>query len=648
MERIEWPKLTHERPADIRRHAARIKKDFSAIQRWLEATPNIPRVIKEAIVKGLGQSESLEYVSEAALKRLSGGAALMITHVMFQCVFKILQDSFEELYDKLLAQTPLAETKPNLEDLWRVPSDTPALTETPPDSSDEDTESMVSSDSGSDTEDLEQAEWIVDFNKIECRINKLKARLQEVEGERQAVDRKLAGKTDKIKDEMRLAERELRVKEQRHKDKKTKMKEKRQEQDATRVRGTGGVGYNLHEAADFRFSKQNGTASAMVLGIQKQSIVNRLFNMSANALMRTAIKAVTNKAGGERFSTITHFLGAELLDCGDICLWANRTNEYDWRTAEGDVWDGLEKFSEWDQDIVASFGTHLTTTTQSYGIEMKALEPGAMNLQCRKRKADAITKLVKANAARIPGLHIDHIRDISPRSTGKTTQALNVGFTDPKIANDALSYGLFWQGVHHYCEYYDKYFFYRCCYCQIYGHPPSQCGEPRRCGSCSGPHQEDLCTSTLIRCALCNGNHKVNFKDCPAKKARRAEKVTFRFPTNAPNQLHSPAVKTEPKTPSPITSPTQEPAEAQKEERFIDLEDYYVPEAEPTQIVPPGTPTLLAQQLHEKLPAVEAALQADVSAMQRRKVLAPLKNKTLSRPNRPAKPLEELDEFMWD
>lgn len=626
MEQIEWPQLSQERPADLQQHAAMFRKDFSAVQRFLEAAPRIPQVIRKAIVKGLVESQSLEYVSDAVLKQITDDAALMVSHVMFQCVFKILQDSFEELYNKLLTQTPLAETKPNLEDLWRVPSDN-----SPPDSSDEDTDSTISSDSGSEIEGLGQAEWIVDYQKLESRINKLKGRLQEVEGQRQTIDRKLVGRTDKIREKMRQAKRELSVREKNHRDKLKTMRDKRREQDATGDDRKGAVGYNVHEAADFRSSKQNGTASAMVLGIQKQSVVNRLFNMPANELMRTAVRAVTNKAGGEKFSTITHFLRAELLDSGDVCLWANRTDEYDWRTAEEDAWDGLERITEWDQDFIASFGTHLKTTTQTYDIEMKALELGAMDLRCRKGKARAITKLVEANAVRIPGMHIDHIKDISRRSTNQSTQALDVYFSDSRIANEALSHGLFWQGTHHYCEVYDKHFFYRCCHCQIYGHPPKECKEPRRCGSCSGPHPEDLCPSTFTRCALCDGNHRANFKDCPAKKSRRAEKVTLRFPTHPPNQPQSPAIKTEPNTPSPIPSPIHQPAEAQEDPRFIDLEDYHVPEAGPVQIEPPGTPTLLAQQLQERLPAVEAALQADISAMKRRRVLTPLKNRASSR-----------------
>lgn len=668
-----WPQLSRERPADVWQHAAIIRNDFSAVQRFLEAVPAIPRAIankiKEGIAKGLHGFGSLEYGTKsisvedrvlinATLKQVTDDTALSLSHVLSQHLVKTLQESFEDFHSKLSTQNLLAEKKPNLEDLWTVPSDNPALAQSPPDSTEEDTDSSMSSDEGSDTEDSEdpeEPEWIVDYNQLESRINILEGRLQEVESERQTVDRKLAARADKIREEMRQAERELRISKQRCLDRTKRAEKNRQEQDTTGDYETGAVGYKVHQAADIHPSKRNHTASAMVLGIQKQSVVNRLFNMPANVLMQKAITAITSKVEGEKFSTITRFLGAELLDSGDVCLWANRTDEYDWRTAEDDAFDGLDKIFEWDQDIVAGFGTHLIEPTDTYSIEMKALELEAMSLPCRKRKAYTITKLVQANTARIPGLHIDHIKDIRLRLTGngeagRNMQALEVDFSDPRIANDALSYGLFWQGSHHYCEVYDKYFFIRCSYCQIYGHPPKQCSGTPRCASCAGPHMEELCLSAFERCPMCDGDHKATFRDCPAKKARKTEKMTFRFPINIPNQPQSPAIDTEPRTPSPVTCPTQKPAEVQEEQRFIDLEDYHVSEAEPAQVAPPGTPTLLAQQLQEKLqetlPAIEAALQADVSAMQRRRVVAPVKKRASSQSNRSAQPWEEQDEIL--
>ena len=651
-----WPQLSRERPADVWQHAAIIRKDFSAVQRFLEAVPAIPRAIankiKEGIAKGLHGFGSLDYSTKsisaedrvlinATLKQVTDDTALSLSHVLSQHLIKTLQESFEDFHSKLSTQTLLAEKKPNLEDLWSLPTDSPALAQTPLDSTEEDTDSSMSSDEGSDTEDSEESEWIVDYNQLESRINRLEGLLQEVESERKTVDRKLAARADKVREEMRQAERELRISKQRCLDRTKMPKKHRQEQDTTGDYETGAVGYKVHQAADIHPSKRNHTANAMVLGIQRQPVVNRLFNMPANVLMQKAIKAVTSKAEGEKFSTITHFLGAELLDSGDVCLWANRTDDYDWRTAEDDAFDGLDKISEWDQDIVAGFGTHLIGTTETYSIEMKALELKAISLACRKRKAYTITKLVNANTARIPGLHIDHIKDIRLRLTGKgktgrNMQALEVDFSDPKIANDALSYGLFWQGMHHYCEVYDKYFFSRCSSCQTYGHPPKQCSGTPRCASCAGPHLEELCLSAFQRCPMCDGDHKVTFRDCPAKKARRTEKMTIRFPTKTPNQPQSSAIENAPRMPSPVASPTQKPAEVQEEQRFIDLEDYHVPEAEPAQVAPPGTPTLLAQQLQEKLPAIEDALQADVSAMQRRRGLAPVKKKASSQSNRSA------------
>ena len=64
----------------------------------------------------------------------------------------------------------------------------------------------------------------------------------------------------------------------------------------------------------------------------------------------------------------------------------------------------------------------------------------------------------------------------------------------------------------------------------------------------------------------------------------------------------------------------------------MDPKDHKVSDAEPAKLALPDTPTLLSQQLQERMPAIEAALQADVSKMQRRRIIAPMKNRASLKP----------------
>lgn len=65
----------------------------------------------------------------------------------------------------------------------------------------------------------------------------------------------------------------------------------------------------------------------------------------------------------------------------------------------------------------------------------------------------------------------------------------------------------------------------QCYRCQRYGHTANGCNSAVRCMVCSGPHSVRDCTSTILRCANCDGGHKANFTTC-LRAPRRAENVS--------------------------------------------------------------------------------------------------------------------------
>ena len=102
------------------------------------------------------------------------------------------------------------------------------------------------------------------------------------------------------------------------------MKKRRLEQDRNGEYGTQYVGYDIiAESEENSLAKQNPTARAVILRIQEQAAVNRLFNMPSEVLLRKVKEAVMKNgepAGEERLPSITHLLGVELLEDGNVAL----------------------------------------------------------------------------------------------------------------------------------------------------------------------------------------------------------------------------------------------------------------------------------------------------------------------------------------
>lgn len=390
------------------------------------------------------------------------------------------------------------------------------------------------------------------------------------------------------------------------------MEVRRLEQDRTGDYGTEAVGYNVFESADQYFAKKEITARYVTLGIHNQAVVNRLFNMSANILMRKIREAVMGKtkpAEDGKFPSITYFLGAELLDNGNVRLWANSTNEYVFH--ENDAFNGLEKMPSWDQAIFTNFASHLTEPHESYPVEVKDVAVSVVDLRNRKQKAAVITDLVKNNLMAIPSLHIDIVRDIrfSRPTTNDSIQALVLDVSDILTANEIIDQGLQWGGRRYDCEVFDRSFLDQCGHCQAYGHIANVCSDPPRCGKCTERHRTGTCKSSSLTCALCNGPHTPGSRRCQSKGIRLLNKANARFPLvqiGPPNAVPS-------KEPMSVNSPLHSPATdvpASQVEHVLTIKESRsnsgsIPaQSEFSYGLPPD-----AQQLQDKLLAHKAALE---------------------------------------
>lgn len=670
MERLRWPKLCHTNPAGVEEHAVSLGDDFKAVHEFLRAgvsdvAPTLPRAIEHKITrgieKGLVEVESREYsttsisvedrdlIINAILEEITAETAAAFHNRVPQYLFKILHDSYNELSLKLVTQQnaiPQDGAKMEGTDCGNE-----VLPHTPPDSPLEETESEISCHYGSDTEGLAEYDWVKDTCKLERRARMLETQLQEVEPEGKAVGQRITEKGRKIMEEMHEVELERDAVDKRRTEILETMEERRLEQDRTGDYGTEAVGYNVSEPLEFYFAKHDGTARSVILNIQKQAVVNRLFNMPANVLTRKIIEAVMQKnepIRSKTFSSIKYFLEAELLDDGNIRFWAKSTDEYDCRNSDGDVFTALSELPHWDQHVVGSFASHIIEPYESYEVEVKDIPVDMVGLRDRKRKAAVITKLVQQNVTAIPSLHIDLVKDIRfcRRTTNDNSQALVLDFSNRVTANGVINLGLQFQEGLHSCEVFDNKFLDRCGRCQVYGHHADACSAPSRCGKCAGQHRTMLCTSFLTRCVLCDEPHRCGGPRCRAKRARILDKFNARFPKG--ESYPTLAVPSrEPKSLNQsLSSPATDLPTPKQEHVSTTKEQHSDFGSSPVRTAPPDTPTLLAQQLQDKIPAIEAALWSDVSNMERRRGWTPRQKWTVIGHDEPAPLVDEEDEIL--
>ena len=692
MDRPKWPKLRHANPADIRDHAASLGNDFKAVHEFLRAgvsdiAPSLPKGIElkitKGIEKGLVEVESRDYsttsisvddrdiISNAILGEIIAETAAVFHNRVPQYLFKILHDSYNELKLKLVTGQDAA---PQQGATMAGTASGEVLPHTPPESPLGETDSEVSVDYGSDTEGLAHNDFINGTNKLRGQAQKLKAQWQEVELERKVTCQRLRVKASRIEKEIEKVELEEKAADKRFCEALKVMRERRLEQDRTGDYGTGAVGYKVDIPMDLYFAKGDVLARFVTLGIEQQAAVNRLFNMPANVLLRKVKEAVKQKStsvGDKIFPGIAYFLGAELFDDGNVAIWGNAIDEYDGKKFEGDAFEGLPEMPFWDQAIFASFASHVTQPYEIYTVEVKGITAQMVDLRNRKRKAAVITELVHHNVKAIPSLHIDLVKNIRfvRGTTNDNTQVLVLDLSDPVTANEVISHGLYWQGECYSCEVYDIKFFDRCGRCQEFGHHAHACSGSLRCGNCAGQHSTKVCTSPKTTCALCSEWHRFGTPRCRAKRARILDKLNARFPTAEDHQpLATPPE--EPTGPSPSIAPQVTDIPIPQEETLNSAKECPPDSVSATvKTGLPDTPTVLARQLQDRIPAIEAALRSDVSKMRReasqgtcpirtavsrlgatkmgrRTSLTPLGCWATHRPDKPAPETEEEEEIL--
>ena len=636
-EHPKWPKLRHKNPIDMTEHLIALGKDFNAVYDYVGAdvsdrAPKLPggieRKIRKGIKTGLAQVEGLDHsttglpaqdlrsaISSAILKEITAETAAVFHNRVPFYLFNILHNSYRDVCLKYIThQNANAQQEGKIAG---TASASEIVPHTPPKSPQEETNFDVEDNWGSDTEGIALFELDKDTQRWTHRVAELQEQLQEVERERRAGNQKLKANASKIKNEILEVELKRTALFDRYADIIKAMKKTRLEQDRTGDYGTEAMGYDYWIPYDM-FSCQNEVnARSATLKIERQAVVNRLFNMDELELTRKVVAAAlqdNERVGVMGFRSITKFSGAKLSDDGNIRLWVNSYHGYDGAQSAGDAFAALQDRPSWDQAIFGGFASHLTEQYEIYEVEAKDFTADMIDLKDRKHKAAVITNLVNENLTLISSMHIDIIKDIcfSRRTMNNESRVLVLQFSDLVTANKVLDHGLQLEGRHSSCEVFDVNFFDRCGYCQAYGSRGDACYNMPRCGICAGRHRRKFCKSAFSRCALCDGPYRSDHRRCPVKIARKLAKVNARFPTKKDPPHSRPSPEPDEQNP-PMSSKTTGLPDPSGQQVGTIQAGQSNPGPTPVHTAPPGALTPYILQPGNDVPAVEAALSSDIS-----------------------------------
>ena len=645
MGRPQWPKLCQETPADLKEHAASFAKDFQAVRDFANASvsdvaPSLPkgiqRKIRKGIQKGLVETESLsscysslsssdqDFTINAIVNNITAEPAAAFQQRVPQYLFNVIHNSYKELHLKLVTRVDSASAPGD--DIAGIASVNKILPHSPPESplegTDPDTESVtdseMSSEYGSDTSGFAHYNRDRSMIPLDSRAGKLELELQEVDRQYKALSKRFEDKAAKIKADMQDIERARRAVNEAHDETIEAMKLSRVERDRTGEYSTCTVVYRFNNRVEDDLAGSQDNTRCISLKIEKQAAVNRLFNMPSRVLMRKIRDVILkrNEPGpnNSACSTINSFLGVKLAMDGNILLWVESTNDYDWQNSEGDMFGSLQDVPLWDHELFTGVARHVTEPYKPFKVEMKHITADMIPLTFRKQKAAVITELVKQNITFILSLYVDVVKDIQfcRSTTYDNSQALVLEFSNPSVANEVIASGLQWQRRYYTCEVFDNQFFDRCGRCYTYDHHAQACTGALRCGHCAEAHLTTLCESSLTKCASCNRRHRFGSSKCRAKRA--LDKCYTRFPTAEDS--------------SPLAMPSEEREDLNTSSDSLAV-NFPAPQGEPVRatkksplnLAPAqihteaaGKLIISAQQLHDENPTTEDALGSNDSA----------------------------------
>ena len=206
-------------------------------------------------------------------------------------------------------------------------------------------------------------------------------------------------------------------------------------------------------------------------------------------------------------------------------------------------------------------------------VHMKEVNPRCINLEDPLERSIALSRMITQHNKRQEFQHIQTPHDVvimqwldedlddpSPRTRFGT---IEIAFSTPEQANEAILHGLKSYGELHTCEKYPPPKPLSCCErCSRWDHSKATCRAPERCCWCSGDHSWTLCPEEgnmdAQSCAHCGGEHAAFDLSCEYGQTERKRITAERrlFPTNATITATTPKEKESPKSTNNLATPS--------------------------------------------------------------------------------------------
>ena len=166
----------------------------------------------------------------------------------------------------------------------------------------------------------------------------------------------------------------------------------------------------------------------------------------------------------------------------------------------------------WDKPLDGA-----TLVEPSYGIVIHGVSKNDVNFE-----SDAVeqikSKIEESNPETIKVTRVAPLRKRA-RNPSATTHSIVAFTASAKEADECILYGINIDHRRYSAERYAPQCQIKQCFnCQGYGHRADTCTRTVKCGKCAENHETQKCSSDIIQCAQCKGQHEAWHHECPARQ----------------------------------------------------------------------------------------------------------------------------------
>ena len=491
MNRVKWPKITYQNPADPVEHAATLLKDLDAISEYVQLSAKSPSTETKkqqgaenervATQRSKNNSKVLQYGNTldrdegSAMGEAKGGRSAGVPKYLFD----IIHNSFLELHGKLAA------SKGESNDLCASQTSVIIHSSDRAEPSATDNDTTEATPMSSDTQP--RTKQVDDTLEQGLSIDNI----QGVSGVGPFDDDEIVSKVEEM---VRITNQELMSS--------AAAEASANEQDVAR-------------------KPEPMLTGSFVLGVLDECIIDHIRNMTTEDLFKIIDETIRESCSTTQAEcyNVPQTYAARKLNSGDIRVQVQAETDGD-----------LETFKRNTSPLAKAFTDHFNIKT--IPVMMHGIRVNSMRLQDPVCKIRVIEELVGSNSHITSLTRPNDIRDIhwlKQDVSDKYASTVVFDVLTRTQANEIMEKGLFWDKRVRECAMLgSNHFLSTCQNCQRYKHSASRCVFPPRCGLCAAEHLTENCRSAVLKCADCGGGHSARSEVCPTKMEIRTKQRGFR------------------------------------------------------------------------------------------------------------------------